>query len=72
MTLTNKQQAMRMRQPKRTGPRVLVSDPIAEGQLRVRLWYLWIKGTSDRELSKESDRPISWIRNWIDGGCRLV
>jgi len=71
-SLYQQQSAMRVKQKPRTGPKVIVSDPIAEGQLRIRIWYMWLKGCDERELSRNSGRPISWVRNWIDDGCKLL
>jgi hypothetical protein len=50
---------------------MFVSDPVAEMQLRTRFAYLWIKGLSEEEMSKQWDRPRAWVRDWISDGCPL-
>lgn len=68
-----KEAAMRLRQPTRPGrpARLFVSDPVAEMQLRTRYAYLWAKGSSEEEISKQWDRPRAWVRDWISEGCPL-
>lgn len=71
--LRAKQEAMRLRQRVRPGPvKQEHRDPIHEMQLRVRLAYRWSKwDISERELSREFDRPIAWVRAWLECGCPL-